>query len=60
MRSVEENESCEHCLDYKKNPITICGDCDREYIMVDVQFYRQLREGKFVLKNKIKKLEERA
>lgn len=51
---------CEQCQDFRRDPITICGDCDREYLMIDVRFYRQLREGTFRLRNKVKRLESAA
>lgn len=48
---------CEVCRD-KKGPITVCVECDREYIMIDVRFYRALRAGTFKLKKKIQRLEK--
>ncbi len=49
---------CEFCPEFTKDQIVLCGDCDREFIMVDVRFYRQLRAGTFKLKKKIKRLEQ--
>jgi hypothetical protein len=51
--------ACDNCRAFKKDRITTCGDCDREYIMIDVRFYRALRNGTFVLKQKIKRLESK-
>lgn len=38
---------CEFCYGPKLDPITTCGDCDREYLMIDVRFYRALRAGTY-------------
>ena len=50
-------QECEHCNAWKSDPITLCVDCDREYILIDVRFYRALREGTFRLEAPIQDLE---
>jgi hypothetical protein len=54
VKKREASKSCEYC---RLEPITVCGDCDREYIMIDVRFYRALKLGKFKLKKPIRSLE---
>lgn len=48
--------SCQRCH-HSKDPFTICADCDREFIMIDVRHYRAMRDGTFRLKKKLPKLE---
>lgn len=47
--------SCDLCKNMP--PITTCADCDREFLMIDVRYYRAMRAGKFI--RKVKSLEKK-
>lgn len=57
-KNKPETRKCEFCQNVKVEPITLCVDCDEQYILIDVRHYRALKAGSFKLKKKINLLEK--